>query len=1161
MKKTKFQRITALMLAVVFLVCGGAIATGAQTPSNETGKTTAEIRELLNAISYNEYIGLVNDDVLDAEEEIVIDATKNVAYIAADGTVSVPAAREMLDKDDENYDSDVVQGFAYIGEFDGKTALYSPSSGTLKWDLTSLVSEDTRFSIEIDYYPVINKSASIERMLKINNAVPFSEARSLSFSKIWKNVYDDGMFAVPEEESYEDYIEAGEAVGIACEHEVIDGVDYIVYTMPEYWTENTADIVNEQTLRFFTEDIDKNEIRASLMQVPAWTTYIFKDSNGFMQNSFQVVIGPDEDTGKVELSLESVNEPMAISAIRLVPYEEPMSYDDYKEIYADKGYGTDKIRIEAEYYSAASSQTIYPISDTTSAVNSPSATDRTVLNTVGGNKWQSAGQWIEYKFKVENSGMYTIATRFKQSVLDGMYTSRIFSIYSDTSLEEGDDGYYNGVPFAEAAKLRFNYSSDWQSGVLTDGVDSFDIYFEKGVEYTIRFEVSLGDMGDIVRRVQESLDSINSDYLNILKLTGTSPDEFRDYGFSRVMPDTMIDMIKQGKILGAEKDDKTGITGVAYELNEAAGVKSSMTATLEKVSRLLDTMGKDDDEVAKNLEQLKTYIGSLGTWLSDAKTQPLTLDYIVIQPANDAELPVAKAGFFKALGYEIVSFFRSFFRNYSRMGAMTETEGTDAVEVWLAYGRDQSQVIRSLINNDFTPESNITVDLKLVSGGTLLPSILSGMGPDAYIGLGQNEIINYAIRGALLPMEDMEGFDEAMESFDESAMLTLGIEDAEKEWHYYGLPETQNFTMMFVREDIFAELGIEIPRTWDDVKEAIPVLQSNNMQIGMTKDENIFLYQMGGDLFADDGMRINLDSNVALEAFNTMCEMFTMYSFPYKYDFPNRFRTGEMPIGFATYTATYNQLKVFATEIEGLWSFYPMPGYENEDGTISNESVSTVTATCIIVGCENPEDTWEFVKWQTGDECQVDYANEMVALLGPSAKQATANIKALESLPWTDAELEQLFLQFENLAAIPNYPGRYIVERYTQFAFLAAFNDKADPVTEMQSYIKTINVEITRKRAEFGLETLADGQTLAQKRMSEAEAKLLELNENGDISSEYESAYNNALKLMEKYTTEDYASLRSLADDFEALNEELFEGVVSDMRSAANALERYEAYK
>ena len=72
---------------------------------------------------------------------------------------------------------------------------------------------------------------------------------------------------------------------------------------------------------------------------------------------------------------------------------------------------------------------------------------------------------------------------------------------------------------------------------------NYEFYFEKGVVYTIEMEVTVGSMGDIVRRVDEALAAINNDYLAILKLTGASPDEFRDYGFSRIMPDTLVDMI------------------------------------------------------------------------------------------------------------------------------------------------------------------------------------------------------------------------------------------------------------------------------------------------------------------------------------------------------------------------------------------------------------------------------------------------------------------------------------------------------------------------------------------------------------------------------------------------------------------------------------------
>ena len=1138
MKTTKFQRITALMLALVFLLCGGAFSVSAD--DSVTNITTSDIKELLNAISYNEYVS-ANKDVPRAEEAIVIDATKNLTYTSSNGVVlEVKEVTDVATAD---------KNTAHIGEYDGKKALFTASSGVATWTIDGI---DTakKYSIILECYPVANKSASVERILKVNNTVPFAEARYLTIAKIWKNVYENGTLKLEDGEKAEDYLTKAAQLGIEASVDANDA-SIINYKMPEYWTADAVAHLDELALRFFSKDIDLNEIRSSLVQAPEWTTYTVKDANGFMQGAFEFVIGPDEDTGKVTIALESVNEPLVISEIRLVPCETTISYAEYLEKYAGKPAGTDKIKIEAEYPSATSSQTIYPTSDTTSAITSPSATDRTVLNVIGGDKWQTSGQWIEYKFKVNSSGMYNIATRFKQNVLDGMYTSRSLYIFSDNN--PGDEGYYNGIPFAEAGRLQFNYSSDWQSGKLSDGTSSdFDIYFEAGVVYTLRFEITLGNMGGIVSRVQNSLDSINSDYLNILKLTGTNPDEYRDYGFQRVMPLTIEDMLLQSIELYA----------ISEELASEADVKSSMTATLDKVARLLAEM-YDDDKVAKNLEQLKTYIGSLGTWVGDAKTQPLLLDYIVIQSADDESVPKAKASFWEALVYEITSFFKSFFRNYDRMGATAETNAEEAVEVWLAYGRDQSQVIRSLINNDFTPHSNIMVDLKLVAGSTLLPSILSGRGPDVYIGIGQGDIINYAIRGALIEIEGLEGFDEAISDFNEAAMLVLGIEDSKNVMHYYGLPETQNFNMMFIREDIFAELDLDIPQTWDDVKEIIPVLQANNMQIAMHNDVNIFLYQMNGELFADNGMRINLDSNVALEAFNTMCEMFTMYSFPYKYEFANRFRTGEMPIGFAAYTGTYNQLKVFATEIEGLWNFYPMPGYADEAGNINNVSVSTVTAISIISGCEEEKinDAWEFMKWHVDDQCQIDYSNEMVAILGPSAKHATANMSALESLPWTHEEYEQLSLQSNKLASIPNYPGRYIIDRYTKFAFLSALNDNMDPVTELQSYIKAINTEITRKREEFNLETLGEGETLAQKRMKQAEAKLLSIHDSSSWNDAYSNTYNNVMNLIREYTTEDYLSLRSLADALEALNGELFSAAASDLRSAANSLEEYENYK
>lgn len=1149
MKKKMLQRLLAFVLAVCFLF-GGAVAVSAedgQASGSTMDGSLQQFKEQLNAQTYEEYLKEYADVPRYEGEDIVIDGVDYDKFVQGS---TEKDARPVTLPDGNSTD-----------------ALYTPNSGTATWKVT--VPTTAKYSIIIVYWPDNKetsdeaKSASIERVLMIDGKIPFAEARFLTLPKVWKNAYETAKVFATKDASVSDIYAAAVAAGFTdADVRVKDGEPYVALTCPSVWTQAKADFVNKYEVRFVRNDIDNNELRPEMNQVPELREYELRDADGFYAESFEFVL----EAGEREISLESVNEPLSIKEIRLVQHVSLSSYADYLAKYNGVQSGQDKIVIQAEYPGATSSQTIYPVEDRTDAATMPSNTGCTMLNTLGGEKWQTAGQWVSYTFKVSSTGMYNIAARYRQNVLDGMYTCRTLRITSS-------DGEYDGsVPFFEATQIRFNYNAAWQSTLFNNGsgVD-YQFYFKEGVEYTLQMEVALGSTGNIVRRVDAALTAINADYLAIMKLTGADPDELRDYGFARIMPDVMIDMKIQSKEL----------YDIAAQLAEITGEKSSNVATLEKVAWLLDRMGSNEDEIAKYLDQLKSYIGSLGTWLSDAKTQPLQLDYLVVQPTN-GELPVAKAGFFKALVHELSSFIMSFFRNYDRMGAISEdTDEASTIDVWLAYGRDQAQVIRNLINNDFTPNSeyDTTVNLKLVAGGTLLPSVLAGMGPDVYIGIGEDDVINYAIRGALLPVENMPGFEETVaENFNDAAMAVLGIEDAEGVYHCYGLPETQNFTMMFVRKDILADLNLEVPKTWDDVLAAIPTLQANNMQIGMHTDYKVFLYQMGGTLFADEGMRINLDSNVGLESFDKMCSFFTMYSFPYKYDFANRFRTGEMPIGFASYNGTYNQLTVFATEIKGLWAFYPMPGIDTGkvdakgDPIINNVSVATTSAIVMLNGCGSAGGdegkmeqlrAWEFMVWHSGEDCQVVYSNEMVAIIGPSAKHATANVKALEDMPWTSEELTQLKLQFENLASIPNYPGSYIIGRYTSFAFLAAYNDNADPTEELQSYITIINKEITRKREEFGLETLEIGQTLKSKRLDQLkeawDADIKDVGEGG-VGAQAKAIMSEMIGDIERedYDLVEYHTLTVALEALKALQTDAFNDTIQAMTRAAEWLRKIE---
>ena len=215
----------------------------------------------------------------------------------------------------------------------------------------------------------------------------------------------------------------------------------------------------------------------------------------------------------------------------------------------------------------------------------------------------------------------------------------------------------------------------------------------------------------------------------------------------------------------------------------------------------------------------------------------------------------------------------------------------------------------------------------------------------------------------------------------------------------------------------------------------------------------------------------------------------------------------------------------------------PLPGEIRADGSINNVSISGVAASVMVKGCEadKQQSAWEFMKWYTGDKCQVDYSNEMVAILGPSAKQAVAHKNALASLPWTTAEYEQVQLQFNNLAAVPNYPGAYIIDRYTNFAFLSAYNDKANPSDAMLSHINSINKEIERKRNEFNLETLSDGETNYKDLLTKRLTQLGQIVDFIRDNSEYKSEYDALLVQIESALLSDDAA--ELAEAAKAVGE------------------------
>ena len=145
-----------------------------------------------------------------------------------------------------------------------------------------------------------------------------------------------------------------------------------------------------------------------------------------------------------------------------------------------------------------------------------------------------------------------------------------------------------------------------------------------------------------------------------------------------------------------------------------------------------------------------------------------------------------------------------------------------------------------MIEDDFTPQTGIAVDLELIEGmdSLLIPSIIAGTAPDVALGAANMDL---AFRGALVDLTQFDDFEEVATRFMKSAFLPYRFRDK-----VYALPESQGFPMLFYRKDVLQDLGLEVPQTWDEVYAIIPELQKENLEFGLHPNMNTYqmmLYQ------------------------------------------------------------------------------------------------------------------------------------------------------------------------------------------------------------------------------------------------------------------------------------------------------------------------------
>lgn len=756
--------------------------------------------------------------------------------------------------------------------------------------------------------------------------------------------------------------------------------------------------------------------------------------------------------------MEIISGTAQIKEVVLKPANAVKPYAQVKKEYEAKGYSEikDDIKLyQGENADYKSSTMFYPVSDRSSALTKPSSNGLVKLNSIGGTQWNTPGDYIAWTVDAPKEGLYKIHLRTKQNFAVGASSHRAI--------------YINGeLPFKEAQNISIAYDANWQTVTLGQEGEDFLFYLKKG-KNEIRMVVTLGKTDAVVRLTENIANTLNDIYRRFLIVMGTEPDLLRDYRLDVLCPEEIAELKVQAETLSLCAD--------WIEANSGSG--NTSVALMRTLVRQMLAMNEDPDSIPSEFSYFKTNIGSLSSQCSTMKQQPLLIDVIGVGGSIE-DMPLAKDGFFSKLRFGINKLLYSFSGDYQNMGDLgNNEENTEPITVWIGGGREQAQIVRNMVANSFTADTGIIVQVQQVQA-SLISAAVAGVGPDAVIN-STPDVFNFAIRNAAAPLSDFADYSQIKTRFNDS--LSIPFTYLGK---VYALPETISFPVLYYRTDVFKELGIDVPRTWGDVIALSHTLSKNNMEFGIPTDPGnmitsntsvlnlVGMYmsiykQRGLEIYANDGEYCLLDSAESIDAFRFFTNLYSNYGFPLTYNFMNRFRTGEMPIGISG-LSFYNEIAVSAPEIDGLWDIAQIPGTLKDDGNVNHTAISSASGAMILASSERKEDAWEFLKWWTSAEAQQEFANEIEGLLGPSGRYSSANTEAFKYSSWPKKIKKVFNEQMNHLTAVENVPGSYFLSRNITNAFRAVVYKDVDPTDALYDYTNKINQELTQKREEFGLE-------------------------------------------------------------------------------------------
>ncbi|TDL45095.1 extracellular solute-binding protein [Microbacterium oleivorans] len=295
-------------------------------------------------------------------------------------------------------------------------------------------------------------------------------------------------------------------------------------------------------------------------------------------------------------------------------------------------------------------------------------------------------------------------------------------------------------------------------------------------------------------------------------------------------------------------------------------------------------------------------------------------------------------------------------------------------------------------------------------------AVAAGTVPDAIM-IGSSLLPSMVAAGGLAKVPG-DLVDE--ESFNETA-----LESTEVEGTSYAVPWYVETRVMYYREDLAEQAGVEAPKTWDDLTTFAEAMKANGsdygIQLPMGDAEDStqvilpFYAQAGGEVLNDAGDAYAWDEAALTEALDYYASFFTAGLAP---------MSGYGDAQTAAFANGSNPTFISGPWMVGVLGDQESPEWVDENvltapvpaGTDNNDSYLGGGHLGVFEDAKNADGAWKLIRWLSEPETQQEWFQTVNAL--------PAVTSALDSEPFTsDPRLSVLNDQLENTVAPPSVPS------------------------------------------------------------------------------------------------------------------------------------------